>query len=179
MEKTQVGCWVAVFASIRVVYTCVWTALWGCVCMRLSIYSWQGGEKFLLLDSHLAMSHRSEKGISSVFYFLSLFPAFPVIIVLCSKRDNRLTVSSVPHEIQPSLILGISKILAWNFAVAGARGKCVLHTDRQPVPASAQTVLLCTIAGGPWEAGCKLVAGSRLLFLASRLFIEKKNNSAP
>lgn len=44
---------------------------WGHVCMRLSLGYWQGGEKFLLLDSHLAVFHCSEKGISSVFNFLS------------------------------------------------------------------------------------------------------------
>ena len=102
-------------------------------------------------------------------FISSLFAAFPGIIVLCSKMDNRLTVSSVTHEIQPSLILGIPKILAWNFAVAGARGKCVLHTEQQPVPASTQTVILYTIAGGRWEAGCKLDAGSCSSFLAARL----------
>lgn len=42
-------------------------------------------------------------------------------------------------------------------------------TEHQPVATSAQTVMLCTIAGGPWEAGCKLDDGSSSLFLAARL----------
>lgn len=102
-------------------------------------------------------------------FISSLSAAFPGIIIPCSKMDNRLTVSSVPHEIKsPSLILGIPKILAWNFAVAEARGKCV--TYRLPASSSqCPNCDLCTIAGGPQEAGCKLDAGSCSLFLAPRL----------
>lgn len=63
-----------------------------------------------------------------------LSAAFPGIILLCSRIDDGLTVCSVSWEIQPSLVLDTPKTLAWSFAVAGARGKCLLHTFLQPVP---------------------------------------------
>lgn len=85
---------------------------------------------------HTLQCPMAQRKASLQCFISSLFAAFPGIIVLCSKMDNRLTVPSVPREIQPSLILGTPKILAWNFAVAGARGKCVLQSTSllQPVP---------------------------------------------
>lgn len=141
----------------------------GAVCARGSRCITAKGARNSSFWIHAWQCPIAQRKASLQCFISSLFAAFPGIIVLCSKMDNRVTVSSVPHEIEPSLILGIPKILAWNFAVARARGKCVLHTDRQPVPASAQTVMLCTIAGGAWEAGCKLDVGSHSLFLAARL----------
>lgn len=83
-------------------YTC--TEHFGAVCVRLSLYYWQGGEEFFL-DSCLvgAVPSLRERHLLSVF-ISPLFAAFPGIVLLCSKRDSRLVPSALP-ETQPSVIL--------------------------------------------------------------------------
>lgn len=73
--------------------------------------------------------------------------------------DNGLTLCSVPCEIQPSLVLDTPKTLAWSFAVAGARGKGLLHTELSP--ASAQ--MWCSV---PLLVAHEKLAGNLVLLPA-------------